>query len=660
MVTAILHTTSKDINTTKYTELLNLSSGDSLTVLSDDVKQDVNIVELYNKIVSESDSASDILLLSECVEPHSDLYKIMRACLHAAEKHAIVYGQEIESRQSLINTAEKYLPKYSMTIQAVPCCTLIKRSVINMLGFLDESYTSLQYALMDYYCRINIYGFSAIASHKALFSCNDDSEKLIEEADKELFESRYPHWEEKEARVKQLGAHPCSEFLKVLDEDYYPKKRILFDCTIMPAMHCGTSEYQKSIFEAFNRLYGDKYDISLCVNRHVAEYHNLVGKYDNIIYPDELNSEIDKFHLGFAPNQLMHYEHQLTMNKYCLKNAQTMFDVMMVRIDEHIGIDDSGDVELGIRMSDGIIFISNFTKNDFLVCYANESSLKDKLLKVIYIATGLDAPKRDDYELPFDDYILIVGNAYRHKAVREAIDAVADSEHKYIAVGYGDDDYIKPNIYSYKSGHIDDDFLSYLYANCKAIIFPSLYEGFGLPLAIGLKNNKRVILNNSEVNNELYEYFKEFKEYFLFFDRFEQIGEIVSSINFSEELAQIEYKDNWDRVATELETFFEEILEAYVDVEQLNQRWQLYNILETKMYNAEQLIASQRVEISLQQTDISHKINLIEHKDDVITYLNKPYEQKRLIPLLFFAFKTYARNRHQWLFRGIKTLTKRK
>ncbi|MCL2424841.1 MAG: hypothetical protein FWD05_00735 [Oscillospiraceae bacterium] len=657
MVTAILHTSYKKADIEQYTKLLDIDNGDSLVVVSDEDVENRNIIELYNEIMSVSDTGSDILLLSDCVVPHSNLYEQMRICLYVAEKHAIVYGQEIESKESLIKTAERYLPEYSITIQAVPCCVLIKRSVINMLGLFDVSYSSLKYALMDYYCRINIYGFSAIASHRALFSCDGKRVRLGHEIDEKLFISKHPHWGEKEERIAQLGGHPCVEFLKVLDDEYYPKERILFDCIVMPAMHCGTSEYQKSVFEAFNRLYGDKYDIYLCVNRHVAEYHKLTDKYKNIIYPDEMVNEVDKFHLGFAPNQLMHYEHQRIMNKHCLKNVQTMFDVMMVRIDEHVGIDDSGDVELGIRMCDGITFISNFTKNDFLACYSNESSLKGKLLKVIYLATGLDTPLDIEYELPFNDYILIVGNAYKHKAVREAIDAVSNTKYNYIAVGYGDGDYIRPNVYSYESGHLDDDFLSYLYANCKAVIFPSLYEGFGLPLVIGLKNSKRVILNSNELNNELFEYFSEFREHFHFFDKFEQIGEIVNDVDFSKELEKVRYDDTWDRVAAELESFFREILERNVDIEQLYQRWQVYNIIETKIESrtrrAEQLIESQISEIGSLRTEIIRK-------NAEITHLFKPYELRKLVPLMFFAVKTYAKNRHQWLFKAIKRIAKRK
>jgi len=645
MVTVILHKTSSETDIAQYTDFIDISNGDSLIVLSDDDIRNKNIIELYNKIVSESDAASDIFLLSDCVLPHGNLYEKMRVCLHATEKHAMAYGQEIEDNKSLIKTAKKYLPEYSVSIKSVPCCVLIKRRVINTLGFLDISYESLQYALQDYYCRINIYGFSAIVSHHALFSCTDVSRKSIQESDKELFSSRHTHWEDKEKQASQLGSHPCLEFLEALDDEYYPKKRILFDCIVMPAMHCGTSEYQKSVFEAFNRLYGDKYDIYLYVHREVAEYHKLTNKYDNIIYPDEIDKTTEKFHLGFAPNQLVHYEHQLTMNKLCLKNVQTMFDIMMVRIDEHFGVDVSGDVELGIRMCDGITFISNFTKNDFLACYVNESSLKDKLLKVIYLATGLETSSETEYELPFDEYFLIVGNSYKHKAVREAVDAVIDTRHNYICVGYGDNDYIHPNVYSYKSGHIEDEFLSYLYTNCKAVIFPSLYEGFGLPLVIGFKNGKRVIVNNSELNNELLGHFSEFKDNFIFFDDFEQIGEMVDTIDFSKELTRIEYSDTWDRVAIELESFFEEIMDVNVDVERLRERWQLYNLIEKKMQKSDKLIRSQRSDISSLEAEV--------------IYLRRPYELKKLIPLLVFASKTYIRNRHQWMYRVVKKIVKK-
>jgi len=507
----------------------------------------------YNRLVNEADKSADIMLLSDCIELHGDIEKSMSSCLYAAEKHAIVYGQEIENRKSLIETARRYLPEYEMTVKVNTCCVLIKRSVIESFGFLDTSYNSLHYALMDFYCRLNRFGFSAVVSYHSLYSCNkEDSEPVplsSEANDKELFESEYSYWSDKVKRIERYGANPCVEFLKVIDNDYYPKKRILFDCVIMPAMYCGTSEYQLSAFDAFYNKYKDKYDIFLYTNREADEYFDLCGKYSNIFYPDTIEGV---FHLGYAPNQLMFYESMQTLNKHCLKVVQTLYDIMIVRIDEHVAYDVSNNIKAGVNLSDGIIFISKFTKDDLIACYASDLDLSDTKLRVIYPATGFSAAKKE-YDLPYKNYFLVVGNSYKHKAIKETIDVISNMKHNFIVIGYGEDEAVTPNIYSYKSGNLDEDFLNFLYEKSTAVLFPSLYEGFGFPIVISLKNNKRVIVNDNPLNRELMEHFKDFTNHFLLFNDFAQIRNIIENTDFSAKSAFVDYTDTWDRVATEMD-----------------------------------------------------------------------------------------------------------
>ena len=579
-----------------------------------------------------------------CPRPIDSLIKVMHTCLHTAEKHAIVCGQKIENNQSLIQTAEKYLPKYTLTVQVNADCVMIKRSVIETFGLLDTAYGSLQYALMDYYCRINKFGFSALTSHRALFSYNNTETKTPDDfsKDAELFKSRYDYWEEKEKRFKKHGTDPCAEFINELNTDSTDKKRILFDCIIMPAMHCGTSEYQISVFDAFYRLYKEKYEIYLYTNHEADEYHKLSEKYGNVIYPETITG---KFRLGFAPNQLMFYDPMQTLNRFCLKIVQTMYDIMMVRIDEHVVDDVSNNVEAGVKLSDGIVFISNFTKNDFTACFANNRDLDGKKLKVIYPATGFSVPDKK-YEQPFEYYILIIGNSYKHKAIAETIEVISVTQHNYIVVGYGDDSYIHPNIYGYKSGDLDDDFLYFLYAGCKAVIFPSMYEGFGIPIATALKSNKRVILCNNELNRELLDHFNEFSDYFYMFDRFEQIADILMNIDFSSDLKHVEYKDTWDRAATELESFFAGILAAETNADTLYDRWNFFKLVDANLINAEPLIKTLKEE------------NLKQH--DHIENLTQEYRSitgnKSFLSNFLFALKTYIRNRFPELYGKIKKM----
>jgi hypothetical protein len=603
-----------------------------------------------NKLVSEADKAADIMLLSEYIEPHGDISKSMSSCLYAADKHAIVYGQEIENNKSLIETAREYLPEYDLTVQGNACCVLIKRSVIKTFGFLDTSFKSLQYALMDFYCRVNKFGFSSVVSYHSLYSLKDGEDKgtgslstTSLSPDKALFELRYDYWEDKIKRLERHGVNPCAEFLKVLDNEYYPKKRILFDCVIMPAMHCGTSEYQLSVFDAFYRKYKDKYGIYLYTNREADEYFDLCGKYENIFYPETLEGV---FHLGFAPNQLMFFEPMRTLDKHCLKIVQTLYDIMMVRIDEHVVDDVSKNVEAGIYLSDGIVFISNFTKDDFKACFANNRDLPDKMLKVIYPAAGFDEAKKE-YDLPFESYFLVIGNSYKHKAIKETIDVITNLQHNFIIIGYGDNETVAPNIHSYKSGNLDEDFLSFLYAKSTAVLFPSLYEGFGFPVVISLKNKKRVIINDNSLNKELMEHFKEFADYFLLFDDFAQIGDIIESKDFSVASAFTEYNDTWDRVATELESFFDEILGEKTDKNKLNRRSNLFSMVEANLINAEPLIKTLKEENKKQH----------DHIVELGIAYRQITEERRLLSLIKFSAKTFIRNRCPGLVRLLKRMS---
>ncbi len=59
--------------------------------------------------------------------------------------------------------------------------------------------------------------------------------------------------------------------------------------------------------------------------------------------------------------------------------------------------------------------------------------------------------------------------------------------------------------------NIDDSGLRWLYENCQAVIFPSFYEGWGLPVAEGLYYGKVVLSSNTsslpEIGGDLVDYF---------------------------------------------------------------------------------------------------------------------------------------------------------
>ncbi|MGW0036469.1 glycosyltransferase family 4 protein [Gordonia sp. NPDC003376] len=82
---------------------------------------------------------------------------------------------------------------------------------------------------------------------------------------------------------------------------------------------------------------------------------------------------------------------------------------------------------------------------------------------------------------------LVVGNLAIHKNLREPVAALVGSGRPVIVVGAAGD----PRVFGAASplasaaiiaGRLTDGELRWMYENCRALVFPSHYEGFGLPL----------------------------------------------------------------------------------------------------------------------------------------------------------------------------------
>lgn len=115
-----------------------------------------------------------------------------------------------------------------------------------------------------------------------------------------------------------------------------------------------------------------------------------------------------------------------------------------------------------------------------------------------------------------DGYLLVVGAAYEHKNIHELInnDKYWKDRYKLKIVSakgsYGD--YLKSLVKQRNlediidiKGFVSDKELDELYRNCSALVYPSLWEGFGIPPLEAMRYQKPVILSNIDVFREIFE-----------------------------------------------------------------------------------------------------------------------------------------------------------
>jgi glycosyltransferase involved in cell wall biosynthesis len=154
-------------------------------------------------------------------------------------------------------------------------------------------------------------------------------------------------------------------------------------------------------------------------------------------------------------------------------------------------------INSAIERADKIIAVSNFTKNDILKHYnISEDKITVTYEAVDETATFIDAEKDEKILKKYGiikPYILYVGNAYPHKNLEALILAFEEinAEVNLCLVLVGKEDYfyrrLKDKTGKEKIGNIiftnfvPDEELDIIYKNSLFYIFPSLYEGFGLP-----------------------------------------------------------------------------------------------------------------------------------------------------------------------------------
>ncbi len=180
-------------------------------------------------------------------------------------------------------------------------------------------------------------------------------------------------------------------------------------------------------------------------------------------------------------------------------------------------------VAIAMRRAEAVLTVSLFTKDDIAVHYPHA---KEKLFVTKEAADeecffvgkneSLDVLGRHGLmeSSPYGrigKYFLYVGNAYPHKNLESIADvALAFPEWKFVLVGKEDFFYRRlrratndmKNVFF--AGFVTDCDLSVLYRNAAAYLFPSRYEGFGLPGLEAMQYGLPVIASHRGSLPEIY------------------------------------------------------------------------------------------------------------------------------------------------------------
>jgi glycosyltransferase involved in cell wall biosynthesis len=160
-----------------------------------------------------------------------------------------------------------------------------------------------------------------------------------------------------------------------------------------------------------------------------------------------------------------------------------------------------------------IITVSEFSKSEI----QNNINISPKKISVVYNGLNSELLKYNTCEKKTDNnkLILTVGSINLRKNLRPLIEAFNElklDNHKLYVVG-GKSANFKSEKLNFDNdsikfmGYLSDNELWALYNKADLLVFPSLYEGFGIPILEALYFNCPILVNNLPVFKELYSTF---------------------------------------------------------------------------------------------------------------------------------------------------------
>ena len=546
----------------KILDNLNISSSKIHLFIN---QKNIGFVQSVNRAISEISAVMNpkhILLLNSDTELTKGCIEEMKSVIEYSDRHGAVsprsnnasiqtfpFSSELDALESyeLWTKNKADLPKYHIIPTCVGFCMLIKYDLIQRYGMFSEIYDKGYNEENDFCSRINRFGYSSISSnhsfvfHHSSKSFDKTEKKYLEDSNRAKLNFLYPEY-----TPTVNSFHEENTPLKY-EKTLICRKSIIFDFQDLPNYHNGTSEFAIKILNEIHNI--NKYfDLHILVSKKSYLFHR--KKIPTGVGIHFLEGHGNKFFdICFRPMQFFTNSSLERSRKIANKLIFVMQDIITIRTNYLRTKELHNIFQDSVKNADKIISISN-TVHDDLNAYF------DLRIDTQVIHHGLEALNTSTTSNK--QYILVVGNKFHHKSLAECIRKINCLNYKFKVIGIEKPINDYKNIDYVSSGDLSDKEVENLYKESTLIIYPSSYEGFGLPICHAIKYSKAIICFENQLNFELKEYFSFFPGIHLI-SSFSELEECITKAQ-EEKIKKydIKYNFTWEAKAKEYYTIFNE------------------------------------------------------------------------------------------------------
>lgn len=414
------------------------------------------------------------------------------------------------------------LPQLSYVPTAVGFCLLIRWGILAEFGGFDEIYGRGYNEENDLIMRAGRRGYRAVLANHA-FVWHEGGSSFGRSAETVALEARN--------RATLLARYP--EYVRLTEEYFHsPEQRaemllgallpgpdgridVALDFSTFTCAHNGTSIAGEQLLAAAAELWGDRFRLFVLASEQVYNFHDY-GRY-GAPRRDPHGPEV--FAAVFRVGQPFDWN---TLERLIQKSATIgvfMLDTISMDCAELTSLTLSRYWSFVLEHVDLLAVTSELTGAQI----ERRLPIGPDVLRV----RSLHSLDLADYRLPTEGaaapappgYVFVVGNHFWHKEVAAAVNSLAEADPqrtvvvlvgpkmsrppvdggRYAPAGLKD----LPNVLQLRAGELSHEEIGAVYRDASAIVFPSHYEGFGIPLLNALAAKKPVLIRPLPVFAEM-------------------------------------------------------------------------------------------------------------------------------------------------------------
>jgi glycosyltransferase involved in cell wall biosynthesis len=396
------------------------------------------------------------------------------------------------------------LPSHYLTTERLAACMAIRREVAAGFAAPSEAPGGLQGALLLELVNARRRGYRNLIMNRVVVPSSSTHEAAYPVLDQTSLTELYARRSDAYSGAEWFdqSSHQRRERLVAKARRTRPSVRmpLLLDCRGSPAHHNGTSE---AIFGLIDGLVDEMpcWEIDLLFGTAAAEYHQVARRYPMMHVRTALPKQT--YAAAVCLNQPWHLSRVAELHRCGLALVFNMLDTIAWDVVYLCNPDVTATWNFIASHADGLLYISNFTRERFNFRFPVTSRVSEAVTH-LSLEPG-DYRNALAAAMPEGDHILVFGNHYDHKGVGPAVDILSRAfpfqpiRALGTSAGFGSRD----NVKALDSGYLPEAEIDRLIATARVVVFPSHYEGFGLPAIRALAYGRTVVVRSSSLWREL-------------------------------------------------------------------------------------------------------------------------------------------------------------